>query len=86
MVLYAGQVEVKEAVIYKVKATCRHGETLQFAFSDKDNISEIQREDTVVKIPRSISSCRAAHTTTLKYCSVNFLRKELCRQKNSVFL
>ena len=28
-----------------------YGETLQFAFSDKDNMSEIEREDTVVKIP-----------------------------------
>jgi len=64
----------------------RHGETLQFAFSDKDNMSEIEREDIVVKIPRPFSSCGAAHTTTLKYCSVNFLRKELCSQKNSVLL
>ena len=29
----------------------RHGETLQFAFSDKDNMSEIESEDIVVKPP-----------------------------------
>jgi hypothetical protein len=83
MVLYVGQVEVKEAVTYKVKVMRSHGETLQFAFSDKDNMSEIEREDTVVKTPGPISSCGAAHTTTLEYCSVNFLKKELqvCRQK-----
>jgi hypothetical protein len=51
MVLYVGQVEVKEAVTYKVKVMRRHGETLQFAFSDKDNMSETEREDIVVKIP-----------------------------------
>jgi hypothetical protein len=28
-----------------------YGETLQFAFSDKDSISETEREDTVVKLP-----------------------------------
>jgi hypothetical protein len=61
MVLYVGQVEVKEAVTYKAKVMRRHGETLQFAFSDKDNISEIEREDIVVKIPRPIS-CGTART------------------------
>jgi len=50
-VLYAGQVEEKEAFTYKVKCTWRHGETSQFAFSDKDNMSEIEREDIVVKLP-----------------------------------
>jgi hypothetical protein len=44
MVLYVGQAEVKEAVTYKVKNMWRHGETLQFAFSDKDNMSEIERK------------------------------------------
>jgi len=29
----------------------RHGETSQFAFSDKDNMSEIVMEDIVVKLP-----------------------------------
>jgi hypothetical protein len=86
MVLYFGQVEVKDAVTYQVKVMWRHGETLQFAFSDKHNMNEIEREDTVVKIPGPISSRGAAHTTTLKYHSVNFFRKELCRQKNSVLL
>jgi hypothetical protein len=39
---------------------------LQFAFYDKDNMSEIEREDSVVKIPQPISSCGGAHTTTMK--------------------
>jgi hypothetical protein len=51
MVLYVGKDEVKEAVTYKVKVMWRHGETLQFASSDKDNPSETEREETVVKIP-----------------------------------
>jgi len=41
-VIYAGQVEEKKAFTYKVKVTRRHGETSQFAFSDKDNKSEIK--------------------------------------------
>ena len=80
-----GKLEVKEVVTYKVKVMWRHGETLQFAFSDKDNMSEIEREDIVVKIPQPVSSCGAAHTT-MKYCCVNFLRKELYIQKNGVLL
>jgi uncharacterized protein with GYD domain len=84
-VLYAGQVEEKEAFTYKVKVMGRHGETSQFAFSDKDNMGEIEREENVAKLPRAISSGGTARTTTLKHCSVNFL-KELCRQRNSVLL
>jgi hypothetical protein len=64
----------------------RHSETSQFDFSDKGNMSEIEMEDTVAKLPRLIPSGGTAHTTTMKYCSVNFLRKELCRQKNSLLL
>jgi hypothetical protein len=44
-------------------------------------VSEIQTEDIVAKLPRPIYSGRAARTATLKYCSVNLLRKELCRQR-----
>ena len=51
MVLYAGQVKEKEAFAYKVKVMLRHGDTLQFAFSDKDDVIEIEREDIVVKLP-----------------------------------
>jgi len=49
--LHVGQVEEKVAFIHKMKVMWRTGETLQFAFSDKDNMSEIEREDTVVKLP-----------------------------------
>jgi hypothetical protein len=51
MVLYAGQAKEKEAFTCKVKATLIHGDTSQFAISDKDNMSEIEREDIVVKLP-----------------------------------
>jgi uncharacterized protein with GYD domain len=73
--LYAGQVQEKEAFTYKVKVMRIHGETSLFAFSDKDNISEIERENIVVKFLRPISSGGTARTTTLKYCSFNLLRK-----------
>jgi len=86
MVLYVGQVEVKEAVTYKAKVMRRHGETLQFAFSDKDNMSEIEREGHCGENSTTNFMWDCTHTTTLKYCSVNFFRKELCRQKNSVLL
>ena len=49
--LYVGQVEEKVAFIYKMKVMWRSGESLQFAFSDRDNMSEIEREDIVVKDP-----------------------------------
>ena len=49
--LCAGQFEEKEAFTYKVQVMWRRGETLQFAFSDKDNMSEIESEDIVVKPP-----------------------------------
>jgi len=49
-------------------------------------MSEIEREDIVAKLPQPISSGGTAGTTALKYCSVKFLRKELCRQKNGVLL
>ena len=48
--LYVGQVEEKETFAYKVKFMWRHGETSQFAFSDKDNMSETQSEDNVAKL------------------------------------
>jgi len=34
----------------------RHVEALQFVFSDKGNMSEIEREDTVAKLPQPIPS------------------------------
>ena len=40
-------------------------------FADKDNMSEIERQDIVAKLPPPISSDGTARTTTLKYCSVN---------------
>jgi hypothetical protein len=43
-----------------------HGETSQFAFSDKDIMSETERENTVAKLPRPIASGETAHTTNLK--------------------
>jgi hypothetical protein len=64
----------------------RHGETSQLAFSDKGSMSEIEREDNVANLPRPFYSGGTALTTTLKYCSVNLLRKGLCRQRNSVLL
>ena len=44
--LYVGQVEGKEALTYKVKVKGRHGETSQFAFSDKDKMSEKENSTT----------------------------------------
>jgi hypothetical protein len=49
------------------------------AFYDKDYMSETERENIVAKLPRPISSGETARTTTLKYGSVNLLRKEVCR-------
>jgi hypothetical protein len=49
-VLYTRQVEENEAFTCKVNVMGRHGETLQFAFSDKDNKSEIEREDIMVNL------------------------------------
>jgi hypothetical protein len=48
-VLYVGQVKEKVAFTYKGKCMWRHNEILQMAFSDKDNISETEREDNVAK-------------------------------------
>ena len=84
--LYVGQVEEKEDFTYEVKGMWRHGEVFQFAFANEDNMNEIEREDIVVKHPQPISLNGTARATTLKYRSVNFLRKELCRQRNSVLL
>jgi len=69
-----------------VKVKRRHGETSQFAFSDKDSTSQTERKDTVAKLPRPISSGGTARTTALKYCSVNILRKELYTERNGVLL
>jgi hypothetical protein len=85
-VLYVEQVEKKEAFAYNVKVKRRHGQTTRFPFSDKENIIGTEREDTVTKFPRPLVSGGTARTATLKYCSVNFLREELCRQGNGVLL
>ena len=85
-VLYAGQFEEKEAFTYKVKVMRRHGETSQFAFCEKDNISETEWEGIVAKLQRPISSGGIPRTTTLKHCSINFLRKKLCTRRMSVLL
>jgi hypothetical protein len=74
-VLYAGQVEEQKACTSEVKFMGRHGETSQFSCFDTDNMSEIDREDIVAKLPQPISSGGTARTITLKYCSANFLKK-----------
>ena len=50
--LSAGQVEEKKALTYKVMVMRRHGEISEFAFSDKDSTSGIEKEDIVAKLPR----------------------------------
>jgi len=84
-VLYVGQVEEKVAFTFKVKCIWRHGETSQLAFSDKDNMSETEGK-TMWQNFHDLASGETACTTALKYCSVNSLRKELCRQRNGVLL
>jgi hypothetical protein len=64
----------------------RRGETSQFAFCDNDNKNEIEKEDIVAKPLRPISVGGTPRTTALKCCGINFLRKELCRQRKSVLL
>jgi hypothetical protein len=71
-VLYVGQVEEKETFTYKVEFMRRHGETWKFSFSDKDDTSEIEREDIVAKLARPVSSGGIERTTTLKCFGVNF--------------
>jgi hypothetical protein len=46
---HVGQVEEKVAFMYKLKCMRRHGETSQLAFSGKDNMSETEGEENVVK-------------------------------------
>jgi hypothetical protein len=50
-VFCVGQVEELVAFTYEVKVMRRLGEGSQFALSDEDNMSEIEREDNVAKIP-----------------------------------
>jgi hypothetical protein len=83
-VLYAGKGEGKEGFTYKVKVMRRHGETWQFAFSDKDNKCEIEREGIVAKFLRPNSLGYTPCITTLKYCGINFCSKELYRDIKSV--
>jgi hypothetical protein len=49
-------------------------------------MSEIERGDIVAKLPQPISLGGTACTTIWKYCSVSFLRKKLCRQRNNELL
>jgi hypothetical protein len=65
-VLCAGKVKEKKAFTYKLMVTRRHGETSQFACSDKDKETEIERDDIVTKILRPISLGGTPYTTTLK--------------------
>ena len=74
-VLYVGQFEEMLAFAYKVKVMRRHSERSQFVSSDKDNMSEIEREDNVAKISVRGSSGGTARTTTLKYYSAYFLTR-----------
>jgi hypothetical protein len=85
-VLYAGEAEVKETFEYKVRVMRRYGEASQLAFPNKDNHSETERSDDVAKLSRPIASGETAHTTALKYCGLNFWRKELCRRRSGVLL
>ena len=62
----------------------RHGETWQFAFYDKDNKCEIEREGIVAKFLRPISLGYAPCITTLKYCCINFWSKEFYIERKSV--
>jgi hypothetical protein len=50
-VLYVGQVEEKEGFMYMVMFMCRLGETWKFAFPDENDMSGIEREDIVAKLP-----------------------------------
>jgi hypothetical protein len=59
--LYDGQDEEKTAVM----VMGRHANTSQFAFSDKGNTSEMEREDIMAKLRPTVSG-GTAHTTTLK--------------------
>jgi hypothetical protein len=83
---YVVQVEEKEGFTYKVKLMHRLGETWHFAFPDQDYVSKIEREGTVAKLPRPISSGGISRTTTLKYFGVNFsfVRERFWRWSNRV--
>ena len=75
--LYAGQIE---GFMYKVKFMHTLGETWKFAFPGKDDLSKIERENIVAKLPQPMSSGGTVRTTTLKYFGVNFsLRETFCR-------
>jgi hypothetical protein len=48
-------------------------------------MSEIEKEDIVAKLPRPISSGGTASATTLKYCGVNFLKKDYVDRETAGF-
>jgi hypothetical protein len=50
-VLHVWQIEEEEGFTYKSKFMWRQGQTWKFHFADKDDMSKIEREDIVVKLP-----------------------------------
>jgi hypothetical protein len=70
-VLYVGKVEEKEAFTCKVEFMRRNVETWKIYFCHKD-VSDIENEDIVTKLPRPISSGGKALTATLKYFGAKF--------------
>jgi hypothetical protein len=74
-VLYVGQAEEMVTFAYNVKVMRKHSEGSEFVSSHKDNLSEIEREDNVAKIPFRVSSGGTARTTTLKYYIAYFLTR-----------
>jgi hypothetical protein len=50
-VLYGGQVEEKEGFACKVRFMWRQGQPWKFSVTDKDDMSEIEGEDIVAKLP-----------------------------------
>jgi len=75
----------KGSLHIKVKVIPRHYEIWQFRFSVKDNKREIEREAISAMILRPTYFGCIACVTPLKYCGINFLRKELCVQTKGVF-
>ena len=48
---YVRQVEEKEAFTYEVEFMWRYSRIWKVSFSDKDDVNEIEKEDTVAKFP-----------------------------------
>jgi len=75
----------KRSFHIKVKLMPRNDETCQFRFSVKDNKIEIERETIEAKILRPIYFGCNVCVSTLKYCGINSLTKELRSQRKGVF-